>query len=226
MVAPAAAEGQAGRPVERERLVAADPAVSPGTAPVVRVASIARGSPSTATAAPFRSDWSASFPGRLRSDASACQPMVARNGNATTALPARINPPDLPAPVRRRRSRQSPTSVAASIRRRRSAPARPPTEAPPGVATTPPVRRRRRPARVPPRPRRGSIASTRGLRSRVTVETQTVALLAGAATERRRPTVPAAGRAAASTARPSSPAPSVPTLPGTSRAGPVPAGAA
>ena len=54
--APAAAEGQAARPVERERLVAADPAVPPGTAPVVRVRSIARGSPSTATAAPFRLD--------------------------------------------------------------------------------------------------------------------------------------------------------------------------
>jgi hypothetical protein len=55
-VGPAATEELAVRPAELELLAVADPAVPPGKAPVVRVGSIARGSPSTATAAPFRSD--------------------------------------------------------------------------------------------------------------------------------------------------------------------------
>lgn len=191
-------------------------------APVVRKPSTVLASLSTAIAARTLWGWSALFSARLPSRAFASRRRADRNGSATPAFLAQA-PREVVSAVPSRRSRQSPILAGASIHRRPSAPARASTAAGRGVAMMQSVRRRRRPVRVPALPQRGSTAGTRGRPSRATAERRTVALLAGAATERRRLTVRPAGPAAASTARPSSPVPSVRSPSATSRADPVPA---
>ena len=176
----------------------------------------APGSRSTVTAAPFRLDWSACSPGRVRWAASACLPKEARNGSATTALLARINLPDLSPGVRRRPSQTSPILAVVSTRHRPSVPARPPKRAWHGAVTMHPVPQRRRRALVPHRPHRASLVRTPAPLSLAVAEEVLVARHAGGATGRRRPIVLPHGRLTTPTARLFNLEPSVPTRRGMS----------